>query len=196
MMLEGLLLDLVPFDKRFVDRIVDWRNGPMREWWNDDGLLARATHRRWLQERPPHHGRHSHFGMLTKDGVPIGSFGIFGIDYVHRQGEVGAGIGNPAYWSGGYGSDAMLLICEYAFNMLDLRRLYLDTFGHNFRAQRQVEKCGFVLEARQRGKMCDTNGVYRDWLHYGLLRDEWPGREVMVERLGLRDKARALGLPV
>jgi hypothetical protein len=32
--------------------------------------------------------------------------------------------------------------------------------------------------------------IYRDWLHYGLLRVGWPGREWLVERLGLREKAR------
>jgi hypothetical protein len=28
---------------------------------------------------------------------------------------------------------------------------------------------------------------------YGLLREEWPGREALVEQLGLREKARARG---
>jgi RimJ/RimL family protein N-acetyltransferase len=93
---------------------------------------------------------------------------------------------------GGYGSDAMLLIVEYAFRWLDLRRLFLVTMSHNVRAQRQVEKCGFALEGRRRALMY-WNDTYHDWLFYGLLREEWPGQEVMIERLGLRDKAREQG---
>ncbi|MBI5960917.1 MAG: GNAT family N-acetyltransferase, partial [Chloroflexi bacterium] len=103
----------------------------------------------------------------------------------------GAGIGDPAYWSGGYGSDCMLLIVQYAFDWLDLRRLFLTTRGDNFRAQRQIEKCGFRREAASRLKTLTSQGQYQDSLYYGLMRSEWPGREEMVERLKLREKAEA-----
>lgn len=113
----------------------------------------------------------------------------------HRRAEVDAGIGDPDYWGGGYGSDAMLLITAYAFEWLDLRRLWLRTRDDNLRAQRQVEKCGFTREA-----------VWRDLVHfgvrhhamlsYGLLREEWPGRAALVERLGLAKKASALGYSI
>ncbi len=86
----------------------------------------------------------------------------------------------------------MLLLVQYAFDWLDLRRLYLTTMGHNTRAQRQVEKCGFKLECRQRAKVLGGfGGDFRDFLWYGMLREEWPGRDAMIVRVGLRDKAKA-----
>ncbi len=193
MHLEGLLLDLVPFDQRFLDRERAWINGPMREWWGQDGLLSEATHERRVEYRESQpREKSARFGMETKDGVPIGLFALDNIDPLHRVAEVGAGIGEPAYWSGGYGTDAMLLIVQYAFDWLDLRRLYLTTMGHNLRAQRQVEKCGFTREGMQRRKVRGGNGgEFRDFLWYGMLREEWPGRDAMIERVGLRDKAKA-----
>lgn len=194
MLLEGVLLDLFPFTESFEAQMVDWINGPLREWWSEDGLLTRSQRARTTEARrqePP--GKNVVFGLRAKDGALIGMFGLFSINPAHRIAEVGAGIGNPDYWGGGFGSDAMLLIVQYAFDWLDLRRLYLDTLGHNARAQRQVEKCGFTQEARRRSTETDLAGVYQDGLFYGLLREEWPGYGVMVERLGLRDKARERG---
>ena len=197
MVLEGLLVDLFPFSESFEARMVDWINGPMRFWWNEDGLLTRATRQRHNEDRRARDvGRSAVFGLRAKDGELIGLFGLFQIDFHNRIAEVGAGIGNPGYWGGGFGSDAMLLITQYAFDWLDLRRLYLDTMGSNVRAQRQVEKCGFALEARLRDHTLDQTGVQQDALLYGLMRDEWPGRAALVERLRLRDKARARGYAV
>lgn len=194
MILEGTLLDLFPFTESFEARMLDWVNGPMRFWWNADGLQTRSQRRRENEQRRQRSaGSETVFGMRAKDGELIGLYGLFGIDYRNRVAEVGAGIGNPDYWSGGYGSDAMLLTVQYAFDWLDLRRVYLFTMGNNVRAQRLSEKCGFTEEARLRTVEYDQVGVYRDWVYYGLMRDEWPGYTIMAAQLGLRDKARARG---
>lgn len=194
-MLEGVLVDLVPFDESFRAKETAWLNGPMRVWWGQDGLLSEAGMQRrrefWAQQ-PGGQDRFIRFGIRTKDGVSIGIFALANIDAYNRTAEVGAGIGDSAYWGGGYGSDAMLLIVEYAFRWLDLRRLWLTTMGENFRAQRQVEKCGFTREGARR-LLIYSSGNWMDFLWYGMLREEWPGREVMVERLGLCDKAKARG---
>ncbi len=190
-MLQGILLDLVPYDERFRAQEVTWINGPMRAWWGMDGLLTRARNRRNHEEPEAYRERNIQFGMLAKDGTPIGTFALMHIDACQRHAEVGAGIGDPAYWGGGYGSDAMLLIVEYAFEWLDLRRLYLTTMAHNVRAQQQVEKCGFRREgSRRHWQYLDGRRI--DMLVYGLLRDEWPGRAALIEHLGLRDRANRL----
>lgn len=195
-MLEGLLVDLVPFSNEFSDHEVAWMNGPMGEWWGKDGLVTQTglDHFRgdWFASLVEQ-GLSLRFGMRAQNGTAIGTFVLFGVDYNHRTAEVGAGIGDPAYWSGGYGSDAMLLIVEYGFRWLDLRRLFLTTAGTNTRAQRQIAKCGFFKEAVRRQAIRTRKGEYIDFLSYGLLREEWPGRDVMIERLGLREKAQALG---
>lgn len=194
-MLQGVLVDLVPYDDEFEARTVAWMNGPMREWWAMDGLMTQAGHQRWLERnraRPEAERQQVvQLGILAKDGTPIGSFNLVNINPTHRYAEVGAGIGDPAYWGGGFGSDAMLLLTDYAFNWLDLRRLWLRTSGRNARAQRQVEKCGYTLEARRREQ--EYYEGYHDLVYYGLLQSDWPGYAVMAERLDLREKARERG---
>jgi len=190
MILEGVLVDLVPFSKVYQERMVGWRNGALRDWWPDaDGLRTRAQHHRREEQRQTESGGYVRFGIQTKAGQPIGIYVLASINPYHRTAEIGAGIGDPAYWGGGYGSDAMLLLVDYAFRWLDLRRLHLKTMGHNLRAQRQVEKCGFTYEACCRQQMF-KDGQFRDQVYYGLMYDEWPGRETMVERLGLHEKTQ------
>lgn len=195
-MLQGTLVDLVPYSEEFDKHAVDWMNGPMAEWWGMDRLMTQASHRRWRErERGRSDAERAQevvFGIRAKDGNPIGTFALMHLRAHSRMAEVGAGIGNPDYWGGGFGSDAMLLIVEYAFNWLDLNRLWLLTSGRNTRAQRQVEKCGYTFEGRRRD-LEYIDGAYADYVYYGLMHDEWQGYNVMVERLGLRDKARERG---
>jgi len=58
---------------------------------------------------------------------------------------------------------------------LDVRKAWLMTSSMNNRVMRQMEKVGFMLEARFR-QSTRADGVWLDWLAYGLLREEWPGR--------------------
>jgi RimJ/RimL family protein N-acetyltransferase len=191
-MLEGLLVDLVPFGTRFEEQEHQWENGPAA-FWGDMGDRQFLSHAKIKQRQD---GRHEEptenstgvlLGIQTKDQTPIGLMAIGWIAFHHRTGVLGAMIGDPNYWSGGYGTDALLLLVDYAFDWLDLRRLWLVTMAPNARVIRQMEKVGFTLECQIRqGTLVD--GVYHDVLLYGLLREEWPGRTAMIERLGLHAK--------
>lgn len=185
--LEGLLVDLVPLGLPFKPYVRGWLNGPMRDWWREDGLLSQAAFEQIAADT--HESPDTIcFGMCRKDGTPVGMIHLMNLDAYHRTSEIGAGIGDPANWGGGLGSDATLLIVEYAFRWLDLRRVWLTTMATNGRAQRQVEKCGFTREGCRRHSTY-YGGRFGDHIVYGLLRDEWPGRDVMIERLGLREKS-------
>lgn len=188
-MLEGLLVDLVPYGKRFMDRDHAWWNNESVFWasMGDRNFSSKAQvekeHREWSESTEPETG--VPFGVLAKDGTPLGYFGINWIDEASRVGNLGASIGEEAYWGGGYGTDALLLLLDYAFDWLDLRRVWLVTMASNKRVIRQMEKIGFQLEARQR-QATAADGVWVDAVSYGLMREEWPGRAVMIEKLGLR----------
>ncbi len=190
-MLEGLLVDLVPFDKRFRERDAAWRNSEtsfwssMGEWYITTKAEIERRHQR--QREAPHFAQGVNFGVQTKDGQPIGSFGINWMLPHNRLAMLGASIGEPQYWGGGYGTDALLLLLDYAFDWLDIRKVWLSTMNLNARVLRQMEKVGFKLEASYREGVF-ARGEWYDEVVYGLLREEWPGREAMIAKLGLRAK--------
>ena len=184
-------MDMVPLNKRYADLMHKWENSEAAFWGDmgDRQFFSRAMlQNRWQQRMERLQQPNSpfvRFGMQTKDGQPIGFMVIAFIDFYHRHAMLGAMIGEPDYWGGGYGTDALLLITDYAFGWLDLRKLWLMTMSLNARVVRQMEKVGYTLEARQR-EAAWVDGEWHDGLIYGLLREEWPGRETVINRIGLR----------
>jgi RimJ/RimL family protein N-acetyltransferase len=75
----------------------------------------------------------------------------------------------------GYGSEAVRLMLEYGFNNLGLHRIWANTLESNIGAKKPLEKSGLVFEGCSR-KAEYFAGEYFDKLHYGLLRDEYNGR--------------------
>ncbi len=112
--------------------------------------------------------------ILENDRL-VGSCGLFGELFPHADGFVGIGIGERELWSKGYGSDAMKLVLNYAFQELNLRRVSLSVAEFNSRAIRSYEKAGFSLEGRVRGRL-QREGRHWDMLFMGILRDEWWAR--------------------
>lgn len=189
-MLEGVLVDLVPYDRLFRDLEHIWRNNESAFWGSggdrtpETRAVVAARLQGWAEGRE-RGDLTVPFGVRTKEGKRIGFVGITALHPVHRLALLGARIGEPEYWGGGYGTDALLLLIEYAFDWLELRKVWLVTTSINVRVMRQMDKVGFVLEGCQRRSIYG-DGEWYDDLFYGLLRDEWPGRAALVETLGLR----------
>jgi RimJ/RimL family protein N-acetyltransferase len=190
MKLEGLLVDLVPYGSRFSEQERRWRNNESWYWaaMGERKPIPAQTIQRWQQERnEDDQSQGVWFGIQTKDGKPLGDMSIDTIVPHNRLAFLGTVIGEPEYWGGGYGTDALTLLIDYTFDWLDMRKICVMTMALNARVIRLMEKVGFTLEGRPReATWVDGKAVDTPW--YGLLRDEWPGRKVVIEKLGLRAK--------
>lgn len=111
-----------------------------------------------------------HFG-IDAGGTFIGIIVLFNVDPVGRTAELGISIGDKSYWGQGYGREAIGLLVDYAFRMLNLRRVFLRVHGRNERAIRAYRASGFVEEGRLRQHVW-SNGAYDDLVLMGVLRDE------------------------
>jgi RimJ/RimL family protein N-acetyltransferase len=113
-----------------------------------------------------------YFAILIDDPEKmIGSCSI-NIDWRNRVGNVGITIGEKKYWGKGLGTEAMIKLCEYGFNTLNLQRIELETYEFNERAFKSYIKVGFIEEGRRR-KAIFANGKYWDSITMSLLADEW-----------------------
>lgn len=115
-------------------------------------------------------------GAVGEASRLIGNLDLRGLDAESRRGEIGMLIGDPEYWSRGYGSDALRTVCRWAFAELDLHRIELTVGSYNPRAQRAYEKVGFVVEGRMREHRYIA-GRYYDTIVMGLLRGEFEANE-------------------
>ncbi|TYT23271.1 GNAT family N-acetyltransferase [Dictyoglomus thermophilum] len=84
----------------------------------------------------------------------IGNIGFVNLDLINKVGELGIFIGNKDYWGKGYGVEAIQLLLDFGFNILNLHNVYLRVFSFNKPAINCYKKIGFkevgrIREAKQ-----------------------------------------------
>ena len=109
----------------------------------------------------------------------IGNCGIHNIDWRNRSGEVGIVIGEKEYQNKGYGTEAMELILEYAFNTVNLNRIELIVYDFNVRAIKLYKKLGFIEEGRKR-QFLWIRGRFCDAIIMSILAKEWKEKKKPV----------------
>lgn len=114
---------------------------------------------------------HFHIRTLADDRM-IGFLGLFNIKWPSQSAILGMAIGDPAYWNKSYGTDALRLMLQYAFDELNLFRVSLEVLSYNTRAIRLYEKCGFVREGVQR-QAFKRDGRRWDVYNYAILADDY-----------------------
>ena len=79
---------------------------------------------------------------------------------------------DPYSQNKGFGSIVTYMLCEWGFNKLNLRKIYLYTNEENIAAIKVYQKCGFVLEGRHRREYINKKGEFKDRLYMGLMKNE------------------------
>lgn len=106
---------------------------------------------------------------ITYDGNVIGSIGVFRKENVHRlTAELGYYIAEP-YWGKGITTEAVKLICAYAFENTDLVRIFAEPYAFNTASCRVLEKAGFQFEGVLRQNAI-KNGQLIDMRLYAIIR--------------------------
>lgn len=132
-----------------------------------------AFYEEWVGTTPKQNGEWQAFMMATRpEGVKIGFINLFDIKYPNASAMFAIGIGEADYRGKGYGSEALRLLLDYAFDELGLYRVSLRVLSYNTAAIRTYEKIGFIREGTQRGAGWRSGERY-DIHFYGILRDEW-----------------------
>ena len=105
-------------------------------------------------------------GIEDEAGKHIGNVTYYNIDAVHHEAELGITIGEPDYWSKGYGTEASRLLVDRLLRELDFKRVYLKTLEWNYRARRSFEKAGFTEcgRAYRSGNSFILMEIRREWL--------------------------------
>jgi RimJ/RimL family protein N-acetyltransferase len=111
-------------------------------------------------------------GIVVKETDQlVGTVGLHP-EYRCREARFGIVLGDKASWGRGYGTEATRLMVRYAFDTLNLNRVWLHVYEYNPRGLRVYEKIGFRTEGRLR-QATYRDGRYWDVIAMGLLRAEW-----------------------
>ncbi len=119
----------------------DTINKQQQQQWFIDYLKKAADQMFMIQE-------HEHFKSV------IGTTALYNIDTKKHSAEFGRlMIGHIPAQRKGFGKQATILTCKYAFERLDMSEVYLYVLPHNIRAITLYKKIGFLPINMQDNKM-------------------------------------------
>lgn len=104
--------------------------------------------------------------------IAIGRCLLFDVNLVDRNAKLGIFIGNKEFLGKGFGSDALRLLLDYGFNLLNLNNIMLGTFSFNERAIQCYKKVGFKEIGRRRQARI-IGGVKYDSVFMDILAEEF-----------------------
>lgn len=168
--LRGARVTLRPLSSGDLRRCVKWFSDPrVIQYLGRNAPVTLADEERWFGE----YRRRSdeQIFAIEVDGKHVGNLGLHKVDRVHRKAELGIVIGEPAFWSKGYGTEALREALRYGFGVLGLNKVSLDVIEHNARGIRTYEKCGFQREGVHR------EDVYKDGRFFNVVRMSMLARE-------------------
>ncbi len=165
---------LVPTDKKFIPNFLEWFND--REVIRHLMMYLPITYEQevnWYNSLVNNENSILFVILRVDDGseAPIGNCGLT-LNLQDRVGQVGILIGEKSLWGKGYGTDAMALLVNHAFNSRNLHRVELECYSSNTRALKSYEKLGFQREGARKQAIF-VRGIYEDVVVMGMLESEW-----------------------
>jgi len=117
---------------------------------------------------------------------------VLNINWRSRNAELGRLlIGEPRYRGLGYGPEAIVLACEYAFDHLNLHKVYCEVLASQLGVISMYRKLGAVEEGIRKEHVF-KRGLYEDVVILALFREEYVrrNRHADVRELAARRAAK------
>lgn len=173
--IEGKNVDLVAGSSKLAQLTAKWNNDPeVRQYSRNAFPLSLEEIQKWFE--PSSDRGIKDFVVFSifhkRDRKIIGDIGLNRINWLNRNANIFAKIGEKEYWGKGIAGEASELIIEYGFNELNLHKIYSGVFTPNTRSLRAAEKLGFKKEGILIEEIY-VDGKYEDLHRFGLLKKDW-----------------------
>jgi len=164
------LRPIEPEDLPFIRR---WANDPdVRRLIGEALPMSKAGADEFLERVRQDKERVWFVVVLKENDRVIGEAGLLRMFHPWRNTDLSIIIGDKEAWGKGYGTQAILLLLDYAFGYLGFHRVSVGVVGFNERALRFYEKVGFKREGLQRdGYYYDH--AFHDFVMMSILEDEF-----------------------
>lgn len=187
------MLNLLKGERAYLKRVERQDLEKRLQWINDPDVQATLNYTNWpvsLEQNNKWFDKVStdmtrrDFSVFTLDGDEyIGSGGLMKIEYPVMKAELYVMIGDKQYWRGGYGTDAYIILVNYGFCELGLKRIYGYQHVDNHGAHRVVNKLGWQREGLLRQDIF-SHGKIKDRYIVSILFEEW---EQYANRYGMEN---------
>ena len=173
--IEGETIDLVAGNSKWANLSCKWRNDPkVRHYARNIWPQTLEEVKKRFEPLPDKQMRDSiKFTIYHKQSKrPIGRIGFSRINWVSRNANIFAIIGESEFWGKGIAGEASKLLINYGFTELNLHKIYSGVFTPNKRSLRAAEKLGFEKETILKEEMY-VDGQYHDVHRFALFKRDW-----------------------
>ena len=116
------------------------------------------------------------FAIIEKETKRhVGNIKIGPINFIHKFADISYFIGDKESWGKGYATEAISILTNFAFSILNLNRVEAGAYFNNIASIKALKKNGYVCEGRYRNKVL-SGGQYVDIVRFGILYSEWENR--------------------
>lgn len=165
-MYQGKLVKLRAFDNSDLMYALSINNDYQVMRTASSGILFPTTvedQARFMSNQTSYSGGEYQFAIEQIDNSRfIGQCGFLQVSWKNRRAEIAIMLDKNATGQG-YGTEAVSLLCRFAFEEMNLHKLKATVFDFNTAAIRCYEKCGFVQE----GVLKDE--VYREGKYHSAI---------------------------
>ncbi len=139
---------LVPFSKHTIEQFIQ-----------DASLDIYQTKQvRWIIDH-----------ISDENRIPIGTIDLFDFDPMHKRAGIGILIKETENRNKGYASDALTLIINYSFEVLQLHQIYCNISSDNQISLHLFQKHGFQVSGHKK-EWSNRNGNWVDEIFLQLIR--------------------------
>ncbi len=161
--IEGPKIALKAIEREDLYQLKEWRNLPsFRMCFREFREINNPMQMIWYENQVLNDPNFLMFSIKFKETDELlGSCGLCNINWVHRQAEISLMIGwNSSYIDDqGYAEEVSKLLINYAFNEINLNKVWAEVFEIDKKKRALFDKIGFVLD-----------GTLREHYYYG---GEW-----------------------
>ena len=171
--LIGKRVYLRALEKEDLIYIRKWSNDPeIRKLIGEVVSMSQADADKFLERVYSDNTREWFVIVVKENDLVIGETGLLRMFPAWRTADISIIIGEKDAWGKGYGTEAILLLLDYAFRCLNFHRVAIGIVGFNKRAISFWKKIGFKKEGVQRDGYY-YNHKYFDFVMMSILEDEF-----------------------
>ena len=151
----GEKVALGPLRRDLAASYARWMNQlEVRRGLDQMGVATQDTQEKWVEENIEKGAKREpeaiEFTVYDRtDSTPVGTAGLFEIAHAHGTAEFGIAIGERR--GQGLGTEATRLVLDFAFHVLQLRNVMLETLAWNVAGLTAYERAGFRHIGVRRG---------------------------------------------
>lgn len=160
-----------PLEKEDADLLRRWRFAEANyAYFYEFVPTSRMQNEAWLENTLRKSSEINFIVTENVEGRDIGMISLIDIDMRNRKCEMGRVlIADENSRGKGIGQQVIEMLLEYAFQHLNMHKVYCEVFADNEAAVRLYQKCGFEKDGLFE-KHIYKNGAYKDVIHMSIIK--------------------------